>query len=673
MPSTTFDATALTLLHNLSTHEQTEAVKQLISLLAQSDIDKEEWNLMHNESETAIGKKLFQNQPFLDEIKAAPASTDKKYKVFRRETPFISSRVTASSPSWARGAKPQFTIGPLAAIDGRNFWFDFYFYEKLIPVYVSGDASPIMLVPLSLFIFQFSTNTYKVADGSIWLRADLFTAGLLSNQYCGLNITSGTLVFNAAHSIINDTLAIPATESFRLSLELNNTFTASGSSIYGIDARNSVVNLPASLELQFAAEKFTLVQLAGSGWTLYGDQRNFSWQQSGAVTFNTFLNRLVFPLNTDKAVFEISDCKSLFFNIAEKADVLSSGWCLNVATIADITKPFPVAGNGALSILCKNGLLYQWKGLNSLYGVVKMNTPLIMAEPGKFSVADAFSLFSQHSELYRLWKRDTTSTIRTTAELFFKKNKAFIYYSDQAGFESLAAWADANFKTDKPYRADGNSVSPNTIDSLYLKYVSDAAQSMLLYDQDMLLQASPSFTHLQKAEIYQFAINNAYMATTPPASLLLAGAFDNNNVIAKGNLIIVYGLFTLTPILPHPYTANNRLTRYGINVEQLRDIKEVAEWLQFLSNYVMSTCMWDDANIVDDTTVNVDFDLLTDLFRTLTQQSTGGDATQLALEQFFVEDIIEEFSLMNGTRDNDIYGRNLFLFSISAPIMIFLV
>ncbi|MEP6846556.1 MAG: hypothetical protein ABI861_11150 [Panacibacter sp.] len=201
-----------------------------------------------------------------------------------------------------------------------------------------------------------------------------------------------------------------------------------------------------------------------------------------------------------------------------------------------------------------------------------------MAEPGKFSVADAFSLFKQHTESYQLWQRENDHTIRTTATLSFKKDKPFIYYCDQAGYESIAASADADLQTDKPYKADGNSVSPNTIDSLYIKYVIPGVRNMLLYDADMLLQVTPAFNHLQQPEIFQFAITNAYMITTPPSSLLLTGSMDENNIITKGNLTIVYGLFTLTPILPHPYTTNQQLTAFGISAEALKDIKEVAQW-----------------------------------------------------------------------------------------------
>ncbi|MDQ3022602.1 MAG: hypothetical protein M3R36_18865 [Bacteroidota bacterium] len=658
MSSSSFYLNTLHLIHNLKTDNP--STSELLGLLGQSDIDLTELNILRNESETAIGKNLQQNidASLLKEADML-TSEEKKFKVFRRETPFISSRIPASSPTWARGAKPAHTLGPFLSLDGRNFWFDFYFYERLIPVYVSGDAAPVMLLPLHIFLFQGSTIKYNVGDGSIWMRADLFAAGLTNTHYFGLNINSGELEMSEAHDIINDTLTINGSELFRLKLILNNTFINTGTGIEGIDARNAVVKLPEAVEFEFSSGKFSMRALSGSSWELYRDERNFTWQQAGAVVFNTFLNRLVFPLDTDKSRFKIENCNSDFFNISEKAKVVSSGWCLNVAQM-NTAQPFTVGGNGALGILCGNGLQYKWKGLAKLPGILNMNAPLIMAEPGKFSVSDAFPLFKQHTELYNLWKRDASGDIRTIAELLLKKDKPFIYYCDQAGYESVAASVDANFETDKPFKADGTSVSPKTIDSLYIKYVTPTLRNMFVYDLDMLLQANPSFNHLQKPEIFQFAITNAYMITTPPSSLLLTGSFDDENVIVNGMLNIAYGLFILTPILPHPYTANLQLTEFGVNAQQLKDIREVTEWYPLLTNYVMSTCVWDDANMGGDT-VNVDFELLTDLYRTLTNQTSGPEVTKQATMQMMQQDILEEFSLVeNGITNNDTYGRNLF-------------
>ncbi len=73
--------------------------------------------------------------------------------------------------------------------------------------------------------------------------------------------------------------------------------------------------------------------------------------------------------------------------------MLSSGWCLNV-NVMDVTKPFEVKGNGALAILCTQGLLAKWQGLENITPSVKFNLPLIIAEPGKISVSDLTGNFS---------------------------------------------------------------------------------------------------------------------------------------------------------------------------------------------------------------------------------------------------------------------------------------
>lgn len=658
MPSSSIDIKVLNLLHNLKSDNPSTG--ELLGLLSQSDIDLSGMNILRNESESAIGKNIERNESLLRKAEAIGISGEKKYRVFRRESPFISSRIPASSPVWARGSKPAYTIGPFLSFDGRNFWFDFYFYERMITVFKSGDTSPVMLLPLKLSIFQANNKKYNVGDGSIWMRADLFAPGLTNTSYIGLNIRSGVLELSTGHNIINDTLTLIPSVTFQLKLNLNNEFVNTGIGNEGIDARNADINLPESAELQFASNKFSMKAMSKSGWDLYGDKRIFTLQQTGAAVFNTFLNRLVFPLDTDKTKFEILKCSSDFFNISGKTKVISSGWCLNVAQM-NTSQPFAVGGNGALAVLCKEGLAYKWNGLSELPGVLKMNAPLIMAEPGKFSVSDAFPLFKQHTEHYNLWKRDGTDDIRTTAELLLKKDKPFIYYCDQAGYESIAASVDANFETDKPYKADGSSVSPETVDSLYIKYITPALRNMFVYDLDMLLQANPSFNHLKKPEIYQFAITNAYMITTPPSSLLLTGSFDDENLITNGMLNIAYGLFILTPILPHPYTANIELKEFGVNAERLREIKEVTQWYPLITNYLMSTCVWDDAIIADGNSVNVDFELLTDMFRSLTNLPSGPEVTKQATMQMLQQDVAEEFSLLrDGIRNNDTYGRNLF-------------
>ena len=286
----------------------------------------------------------------------------------------------------------------------------------------------------------------------------------------------------------------------------------------------------------------------------------------------------------------------------------------------DVTKPFDVKGNGAFAILCTKGLNSKWRGLADAAPRVRFNLPLIMGEPGKISVSDLTTVFQSSTESYKLWKRSTEidNKIRTSAELFFRDNKPFNYYSDETGFEALSTLADCKFEIDKPYRADGNSVSPETIDTFYLKYISDAGTVIWLYDADLILEINLSFNHLKKPEIYQFAISNAFMLTTPSSSLMLAGTVDGNNILLKAQLNIAYGLFNLTPTLPDPYTSNTRMEQFGINAQRLKEITEVSQWFPLLENYLMSKCTWEDGVAVAQGTVKVDFELLTELLDSLT-------------------------------------------------------
>jgi hypothetical protein len=142
----------------------------------------------------------------------------------------------------------------------------------------------------------------------------------------------------------------------------------------------------------------------------------------------------------------------------------------------------------------------------------------------------------------------------------------------------------------------------------------------------MVKEMTPDFKHQQKPEIYQFALTNAYMITTPPASILLTGIYDDTNTIVKGNLYITYGLFNLTPTLPHPYTTNNLHNDSFTGADRLQHIDDVREWTSLLINLVMSSCIWDDA-IPGDDNLTVDFELLTALFNSLTRQATVADTS----------------------------------------------
>ncbi len=648
------------LLHNIDFTNQKADTTDLVKLMLESDAQLGGINILKNESASAVASNVEKNLPAFETFQNAEVSENKKFRVFRRETPFRSARITGSTPGWANGAAPAFSLGPFTSFDGRNFWFDFFRYTKLVSVFYGTDPIPIIMLSLKVPLLPLAHSNFDVATGSAWIRADLLAPGLSNTQYTGFKVSGGNISISKSHVIEADKLVIVGTETFSVKFNLDNTYNNTGTSQFGIDARQSKVTMPDSIQFNFAAHKFSVKAVFASSWTVYGDERNFKWTGNSAITYEKYLQRIFIPFETIQKHFEIENCASGFFNVAGGAPVLTAGWLLSVSTM-DVSKPFDVKGNGALTLVCGEGLSGRWKGLEVAAPRVQYKLPIIMAEPGKISLTDLIPSFQSLTETYKLWKRNTDEKnhIRTSVELFFRNNKAFNYYSDETGFEAITTLADCTFLIDKPFRADGSSVSPQSIDTFYLKYISDEGTTVTLYDADVILEMNLGFKHLKKPEIYQFSIANAFITTTPPASLFLSGAVNTNNIFTKAQLNIAYGLFNLTPTLPHPYTSN-RSGQFGTDANILKDIKDVTQWFPLFENYLMSKCSWEEGVIETQGTVKVDFELLTDLFKQLNKLPTGTSVDQQVISTITNEDLTEKFSLMDGITNNDIYGRMMY-------------
>jgi hypothetical protein len=304
-----------------------------------------------------------------------------------------------------------------------------------------------MLLSLKIPLLPFSHTHFDVAKGSVWMRADLLSAGVSKTLYTGLKVKGGKITVSESHKIDNDKLLLAGSETFSLQLDLDNTYTKTGTSTFGIDAREAEVKLPGSIEVHFASNKISIANLTSGAWTVYQEDRTFEWDSTQPITFNGYLQRIVVPFLKGKPDCEIINCKSNFFNIDGKADVLSAGWCLSVNSM-DVTKPFDVKGNGAFAILCTKGLNSKWRGLADAAPGVRFNLPLIMGEPGKISVSDLTTVFQSSTESYKLWKRSTEidNKIRTSAELFFRDNKPFNTTVTKQVLKPCQLWRIVNLK-----------------------------------------------------------------------------------------------------------------------------------------------------------------------------------------------------------------------------------
>ncbi len=603
----------------IDSKKDTKDIKALLDKIQKSDVKPQNLTSLKTEDTLTAVENLRTNpllSKFADKV---PLTSDNKQLVVRRETPFsfIGANNTVPTALNFSALSPTIgnakTLGPFKSNDGRLLWYDFFTYEKLVSVFVTGDTKPILLIPLKLATLSRPVSTYKLSKGTLWIRADLFSPTAGNSKYTGLKIKSGSLKLSVAIGLQADKFTMLPTASFTLDLVFDNSFDNSGTGVIGSDSRLSDVKLPDLLSFQYAAKKITIKSLSRATWNLYKDQRSFTYDNKQAV-YLPDLDKIWIKLSTDKDEFIPNEVKSEFFKIEESAKVKEAGWCLSLDTL-DVSKPFAVRSNGALGLWAEKGLTCSWQGIDERLPV-SLTNPFLLAEPELFLIHEQAADFKTITETYKLWDKDETSGIKTNVLLSFNRKKRFDYTCAQVGAEGIFAMPDAVFSTDKPIKADGEPVAPNTKDSLYAKFITQDLAQMLLIDQDLLLENNSSgvtaglfspekFNELKlNPRSFQFALENAYLLTTPPASLLLAGAFDNENIITKGKLTILYGISELVPMLPHPYTSESLSNRKRI----IRTTVEAAAYNQNLTGLLTSICSWEtDEHKV--AIVEVDFNL----------------------------------------------------------------
>ena len=603
----------VTLIHDLKAQPEVHAAKidTLLNQIKKSDVSPLSVRPLKTESKTQITENIRKNVFLSDFVESKIPKTDNEQLVVRRETPFSAlSNITIPSGATSPGAafsplgglaslaSASKTLGPFTANDGRLVWYDFFNYEKLIPVYLNGEAKPLMLIPVKLSLVSRPTGTYSLTKGSIWLRADLFAAGAGSSKYTGFKITSGKIIFSKTTAIAADSIKITPEVSFSLELNLDNAFTSKGNGVYGADSRNADIKMPELLTMTYSAKKFTITRIGDAGWQLYGDRRSFTYTNKQA-TFSAPLDKLLIPLDTGNLSFKPVDVKSTFFQLDGESSVKASFWSLSLNEL-DVTKPFSIRNNGALALFCSQGLSCSWQGIDNRLPV-ELLSPFIFAEQGLFLIHELKADFKTIEENYKLWDISAEREIKAGLKLSFNRKKKFDYTCFEEGIEGIVAPADAYTDADKPLQVDGTAVAPKTKDSIYFKYISEALAQMVVIDQDMLYEQnavtentenliSPGkFKEIKKADLrYRFALENAYLLCTPPAALMLMGSWDAENVITKGNLTILYGLTDLIPTLPHPYTSEF-LYQPSRAAATFRD---AATYNQSMAGLLTSTCEW---------------------------------------------------------------------------------
>jgi hypothetical protein len=527
-----------------------------------------------------------------------------EFQLFFREMPNRATWLRSSIPNWAFSAELVKTMGSLVNRDGRRFWIDVY---RILPVgwkevrmvganrpvfYLGPDAGLTLRV-VSL-TFNIPMTEVKMAAGTIWIQARLFTPLADEDLYCGLRVEEVTIV--SPRMLLPDLWITqhPFSPVIKTGVRIHLAKPPVPDPLetpFGADARAASVNLPESLTLRLSPNFFSLDEIGGSvDWQVYGDSRTFRWTQQ-QPTYNSLFNAVSFPFDPGAEDLLITDIRSPLISPTGQAPIVSASWLLPAARLK---KPLRAAGCGMLLAELKTGLNIT---SNSWLDADQINPARLELGDTFLTVApDLLQLMAMQAaseyviQNYHLWVG--AGGRWNQLQIHFSGKFPFLYQSDASGFESYAAIGDCRGDIDQPVSVDGTAFALNTKQSLLVRTHTDTQDDLVLFDENILRDnlptspdgAAPSFQG--KA----IALNNALLTVSPLNGFLLSGRLAPLwNSFESAGLSYGFGLLGYLPTLPDPYAANTGVFRWM--TEQLGGRKGFYT-LDRIKRYLVATMRW---------------------------------------------------------------------------------
>ena len=486
-----------------------------------------------------------------------------RYRVFTREVPVRDPLLHASVPSWAVGARLSHTVGPFVHRDGRRFWFDFYFFKKLITLYVQGTSEPALLfevtrrpiASLAATPLAGQPRTFSLNRGSIWINARVLAPTAPASSYVGLTIFSGQVSISVPPTEQDDDIIVPgsAVVNVRLNLEQASVDDINPMSPFGGDARNLQLDLPSSLAFRFSANGRTLDEVGDAQCVLYGQRLDFAWSQT-APTYNGVLRSVSISMNPSAPGLGIVDSQAGYHTLTGSAPISRSAWSLAVATI-DIESTPEAAGTGAMLVQTRHGLVDRWPQLRG--GAIYLDEPIFLMTPGTILLFDQAVGNPHATQDLILWE-DDQNPYPSTVRLAFPVPAAYAYVSSANGTELFSTLVDAEFRIDRPVQVNGEPPAVRSQRSLLMVAVSNDENLLYLYDDDLRLDAvNIHGTDDILLTSTAFALTNALFRVSLPRGCLLFGVLNDELAkLSEAFLFTTFGLQAYLPTLPDPYAAN---------------------------------------------------------------------------------------------------------------------
>lgn len=428
------------------------------------------------------------------------------------------------------------------------------------PVRISAPfvIDPLALIPAAPVSVD-GGLTWTLPRGSLWIRADLMTAGAPPGTFAGLTIASGTLTLQQPAAVANGTL--PSNGNFTVEAIPEATVLAGGPAEGpGADARLSTFSPPARCAWHFANGRVVNVDADAMQARVFGNEPVLT-QSDHAFQWEGTFARVQLPFTAAPGRLEPVS-QSANYTLDGSAEIERSGWALS---IADEVQAVSGAADGAgrAAIFVGRGLRLTWPALRN--GPLALGKTAIHVNSNDVLLIGLDVAPSRARHWVRLWFEERRAPEDGSAlEARFDRTFTLVLTSLRKGMEAFVTAATLIGHTDRPQTAEG------------ARFVFDAPGTFSIVWDSTGVRANADAT-APNADRVSFALENALLTTQAPQSLALSALLDAAGDSVSGRLTTTFALARVLPMLPDPYAGNFDVRESNNPPLQLRAMVEWPE------------------------------------------------------------------------------------------------
>jgi hypothetical protein len=439
------------------------------------------------------------------------------------------------------GRKASLTHGPFLDSVGREVYVD-VFRPSPVQAYAFPGGSPDYLYTTAPTT-NLSPFTVVLGNGTVWIRADLFTTSnpvetqARPDVYFGLAIESGTVT----------TPPIP-TVPRTLTLKL-----AGGTASSATFSITSVVDVSFSFFFRNSVPSASITSLGNGSVTVLGSVFNMQQGPSIDATYDFSMGRLNFAMTTDNSTFKPLPQSSQLLESTGESNVKSVAWSV-LAKNAENANFYEVSDSGGFTISLTGS---STMGLHGDDLPISLGAFDLAIDPGSVIITGLEGKMPAQSRTVTVGNTSLGSTKNKSTVTFRPHAVTGFYYMAMAnGAESWTIPMDMTLALDKPRTVNNDRVP------LACQNTSNNPWSTLTWFR---APASSGYTlNIQASNILQaenstaYAMKNLLVKADVPNTIDMSSRYESG-ALASGAVTMVSFLRYTLPFLPDPYVSNFEL------------------------------------------------------------------------------------------------------------------